>query len=129
MRWWKGAWVLAVLFLALGTVQAADDVSGRWKVAFTPMPGGKQIETSMTLKQEGEKVTGNYVGRDGKETKIEEGAIKNGELTFLVNREIGGNKMTLKFKGKVDKDTIKGKIGVDIMGETREFDWEGKKEK
>jgi hypothetical protein len=44
-----------------------------------------------------------------------------------VTRERDGNKFTIKFKGKVSGDTIKGKSEIDRDGQTQSRDWEAKR--
>jgi hypothetical protein len=53
-------------------------------------------------------------------------------LAFAVDRDIGGNKFTLKFRGKVDGDAIKGEIDMPSFGGdggTRKVDWNAKRVK
>ena len=40
-----------------------------------------------------------------------------------------GNKFTVEYKLKVERDKLKGKAAADGGGEKREFDIEGKREK
>ena len=137
--------LLALLVLAaLAAPARADDkdssdkdskdskakVTGTWKWEFTTQNGDKR-ETTAKLKQEGEKVTGTVSGRQGNDTEIKDGKIdKDGKLTFTVEREFNGNKMTTKYNGKVDGDTIKGKTETTRGdGQSRERDWEAKRAK
>ncbi len=46
-----------------------------------------------------------------------------------MTREREGQKFVIKFKGKVSGDTIKGKMEIDIGGETCDREWEAKREK
>jgi hypothetical protein len=118
------ALVLALVGLA-GMARAEDKGSpnGTWK--WTVNFGGEDRELAVKLKADGEKLTGHFVSPDGKETAIEDGKYKDGEVTFKVTRERDGNKFIIKFKGKVSGDTIKGTIDRD--GETRSRDWEAKR--
>jgi len=99
-----------------------EGISGTWK--WSGSFGGRSIETTAKLKQEGEKVTGVIIGRRG-ETKIEHGTLKDGKLTFSYTRDFQGNSFTSKFSGKPDGDKIVGTIefpGRDGDPQTR--DWE-----
>jgi hypothetical protein len=122
----------AVLILgALATGAQADDkpnATGTWKWSITTQ-GGDTIDFTLKLKQEGDKVTGALTGRMGRETKIENGMVKNGEVSFDVTNERDGQKFTRTYRGKVEGDTIKGKIEFERNGEKRTFDWEAKREK
>ena len=59
------------------------------------------------------------VGRDGKETPIQDAKYKDGDLSFTVVRETNGQKMTIKKTGKVSGDTIKGKTEFERDGQTQ----------
>ena len=74
---------------------AADDAKpeGTWKWAFER--NGEKIETTLKLKAEGDKLTGTITGRDGKESDIEEGSFKDGEVKFQVTRERDGTRYRL----------------------------------
>src|SRR4051794_7063645 len=49
-------------------------------------PGPGRFRT-LKLKQDGDKLTGHLVGREGREIKIEEGKAKGGEVSFQITRE------------------------------------------
>ena len=129
---------LAVLVAFVATARADDDkdkdakakVDGTWKWSFTTQQGETR-ETTAKLKQEGEKVTGTISGRQGNDTEIKDGKIdKDGKLTFSVVREFNGNQMTSKYEGKVEGDTIKGKVVTTRGdGQSRDREWEAKREK
>jgi hypothetical protein len=67
------------------------------------------------------------LGRDGKETPIEEATYKDSQVDFKVTRERDGNKIVTHYTGKVSGDTIKGKREYERNGEKRERDWEAKR--
>jgi hypothetical protein len=111
------AWLIAVaVSLLVGSittpVSAADaSATGTWKWSFTPPNGGQAMETTLKLKQDGEKLTGTVTGRNNTESAIDPGTVKNGEVTFTVTRERNGTKTVMTYKGKLTEDTIKGTIG------------------
>ncbi len=114
----------------VGMARADDkkaDPNGTWK--WTVNFGGQERELAVKLKTDGEKLTGKFVSPDGKESDIEDGKYKDGEVSFKVTRERDGNKFVINFKGKVSGDTLKGKSAVEVGGETRERDWEAKRAK
>jgi hypothetical protein len=100
----------------------AGDPSGTWK--WTVERGGQTREQTLTIKVDGEKVTGTMPGREGAESKIEDGKFKNGELTFKVTREFGDRKVTQKYTAKLVGETLKGKVESERDGQpqTREFE-------
>lgn len=120
--------VVATLFLAgaAATARAADDPSGDW--TFEMMRQDQTVEVPMTLKADGEKLTGT-VGRDERKADIEEGTFKDGEVSFKVTRERNGQSFTINYKGKLEGDTIKGTVEFNFGGETRSREWEAKRVK
>jgi hypothetical protein len=132
MRGFKNFLMLCVTTsLALGfmtaTARAAADPNGTWKWTFTTQ-NGQELSLSVTLKQEGEKLSGKLT-RGDQSTEISDGMFKNDEVAFTVVRERDGQKFTSKYKGKVDADSIKGKIEIELGGEARSFDWNPTREK
>ena len=117
-----------VLMLAAAVSQAADDPSGKWvwTVEFNDM----KREMSVTLKLDGDKLTGTVPGREGAETAIENGSYKDGVVKFDVTRERNGNKRTSKYSGKVEGDKLTGKIEMPGRdNQTRMVDWNATKAK
>ena len=128
----------AVLALGGITVASADEkapsATGTWTWTSPGRNGGAERKMSLTLTQDGEKLTGKLSspGRDGgaaRETEIAEGSVKGADVTFSVTREFNGTKMTSKYSGKLTADTITGKIeSKDREGKDQSRDWTAKKE-
>jgi hypothetical protein len=120
---------LCVAFVGLAGADdtKGGDPSGTWK--WTTERGGKTREQTLTLKVDGDKVTGTMPGRNNAETKIEDGKFKDGELTFKVTREFNGQKMTSKYTAKVSGDTLKGKYETERDGQTQTREFEAKRVK
>ena len=55
--------------------------------------------------------------------------LKDGELTFSADRELKDMKISIGYKLKVEKVTLKGKGEAEVGGEKREFEIVGKREK
>ena len=91
-------------------VAAAQDASpaGKWK--WSVERNGETFESKLELKLDGDKLSGTFTGRDGKETPIAEASFKDGEVKFQITRERDGQSFTIKYSGKVSGDTITGKI-------------------
>lgn len=117
----------ALLVFSATSAQAAADPNGTWKWTFTGQ-GGQEIQLAVTLKQEGEKLTGN-VTRGDQTTEISDGTFKDDEVKFNVERERDGNKFVAKYKGKVEADSLKGTIEFEFGGETRSFEWSATRDK
>jgi hypothetical protein len=122
---------LTASFLALAAMSlpalAADDATGTWKWSATF--NNNTVESTLKLKQEGEKLTGTYIGRNNTESPIEDGTIKGDAVSFKIVREFNGNKFTMKYSGTLSADTIKGKSEFERDGQTMSRDWEAKRQK
>ena len=123
---------LSTCLLLLGSLlltQAEDkkiNPVGTWKWSFTGQ-NGQARETTMKIKMEGDKLTGTVSGRQ-QDTPIDELKVKADEITFHVTREVNGNKFTAKYSGKIDGDTIKGKIKMERDGQETARDLDAKRE-
>ncbi|MFL5245978.1 MAG: hypothetical protein ACJ8FY_28235 [Gemmataceae bacterium] len=122
----------AVFVIVAGLVGAAraDDkasLTGTWK--WTVTNGEQKRDVTLRLKQDGDKLTGAILNRNSRETNIEDGTVKDGEVSFKVTRERNGQKSTSKYTGKVSGDMIKGKIESERDGKAESRDWEAKRQK
>ena len=113
---------------ALSAAAFAADAAGTWKWSFEG-PNG-QMETTLKLALKDGKLAGTYSNQFG-ETAVSNAMLKDGTLTFAVERDLGGNKFTLKFSGKLDGDTIKGEFEAPNFdgGGSRKVEWHAQREK
>jgi len=121
---------IAALSLAIVSFVAttrADDATGTWKWSSTF--NNNTVESSAKLKQDGNKLTGVYIGRNNTESPIEEGMVKDNVVSFKVTREFNGQKRTTKYTGAVKGDTITGKSERERDGQTTSTDWVAKRQK
>jgi len=114
----------------VGTSRADDDkkagATGNWTSTFKNQ-NGDEIASSLKLKQDGEKLTGTLTAF-GSDTDITDGkAEKDNAISFTVNREFNGNKFTIKYKGKLEGDTIKFTSEFERDGEVRKREFEAKR--
>jgi len=126
---WLALLSFGVLVALAPAPARADDkanANGTWKWSFTTQ-NGQTFETTLKLKQDGDKLTGTVTGRNNQETEIKDGKVKDDEVSFKVTRERNGQTFTQTYKGKVSGDTIKGKIEFERNGETQSRDWEAKR--
>ena len=123
--------ILAALVLvcsAAAQVRAAD-ATGTWTWE-TPGRNGNTNKQTLKLKQEGDKLTGTVQGARGSAMEIKNGKIDGNEISFKVTRERNGTTATTTYTGKLEGDTIKGKIESEGRnGQTRSRDWEAKRQK
>jgi hypothetical protein len=109
----------AVLMLALGlsaargAAQAKVDVTGKW--AFNVETSAGAGAPTFTFKQYGEKLTGHYTGTFGEADLT--GTVKGADITFSFTVDAQGNSLKETYTGTVDKDTMKGKLVIEGLGE------------
>jgi uncharacterized protein (DUF2147 family) len=121
--------VAVVCVLAVAGMARAEDKpnpTGTWK--YTAEVNGQSIDVTIKLKLEGDKLTGTVSVLDT-ETKIEDSEYKDGEVSFKVHREMDGNKFTIKYMGKINGDTFKGKRELEREGQTNTREFEAKRSK
>jgi hypothetical protein len=127
------AGLCTAIFLGLMPVLQAADPVGTWTWSTPGRGGGEPRKSTLKLKVEGAKLLGTITnpGRQGGDpmvTEISEGKVKDNEISFDVTREWNGNKVTMKYSGKIEGDTIKGKIESERDGNVRSREWEAKRE-
>jgi hypothetical protein len=106
----KGQWTATRPAAAPSTT---TDVSGAW--AFIVEFGGGGGTPTMTFKQNGEKLTGQYVGQLG-EAPLS-GTVKGAAIEFTINLTIEGNAVSIQYAGTVEKASMKGTVKLGDMGE------------
>jgi hypothetical protein len=122
----SAALVLGFCGLAGAQGEKADPV-GTWKCEYEI--GGQKRMSTLTIKKDGDKLAGTMSWPDQKETKLKDVKLKGGDLTFSAERVVMENKFTVEYKLTINGDKLKGKGAVEVGGEKREFDIEGKREK
>src|SRR4051812_9574549 len=60
----------------------AAPATGTWK--WTIQGPNGEIETTLKLKQDGEKLTGTITGFNGNDSEIQDGSVKDGQVIFKV---------------------------------------------
>ncbi len=123
------SFLTVICTLASAGLVWADDKpnpTGTWK--YSAEVNGQSIEVTIKLKLDGDKLTGTVSALDT-ETKIEDGKFKDDEVSFKVNREVNGNKFTIKYQGKIKGDTFKGKRELERDGQTNTREFEAKRSK
>jgi hypothetical protein len=97
---------LAAAFVLTASAVAAD-ISGNWKWMMQGRNGPVEAHATLALKEG--TLTGTVTGRMG-EAPIGEASFKDNVVHFTVTREFNGNKIVIKYDGKLEGDTITGKI-------------------
>lgn len=116
--------IMTVLIVS-GAVSTAgaqsNNVTGTWKLTVETQAGTGN--PTVTLKQEGEELTGTYKGRLG-EAPLK-GTVKGNEIKFSFKVSGQGGEMLIEYAGTIEADTMKGKVK---LGEFGEGTFSGKKE-
>lgn len=106
--------ILLVLTLFTASLFGAD-VTGKW-TAETEGRNGEKRTQIITLKADGDKLTGTVATGQGAGRDITDGKIKGDEISFTVT---GNNDRKMNYTGKVEGGEIKFK--VEGGQRTREF--------
>lgn len=115
-----------LLILAIGVFAA--DVSGKWTYEQAGRNGGQGRPVTITLKQDGNKLTGSVpgFGRGGDNppppSEIQNGKVEGDKVSFEIVREFNGNKMTSKYSGTLAGDELKLHITTETPNGAREQD-------
>lgn len=100
------------LFGALAILAA--DATGTWNISFET-PNGKR-ETTMDLKQDGEKLTGTMHSQQGGDSPVT-GTAKGDTLTFSITRDFQGQSFKMEYTGKVEGNKISGNVKLGDFGD------------
>lgn len=137
---WLAAFCACALMLTVVAVKAAPqspaNVAGTWTLTMAPPAGGGGGggngggggggrrgggPQTITLKQDGAKVTGSMTGRGGEITF--EGTVSGNDVTWTVKRTMqDGTEISSVYKGTVDGDNMKGTVTSSMANATaRDF--------
>lgn len=121
---------LAIVFVTAGLNAAPAspasqdkpaDVAGTW--ALTVETGQGTGTPSVTLKQDGEKLTGTYSSQIFGEQQVT-GSINGNAITFSFTGAVDGTTFTVIYTGTVANNTMKGKVA---LGDAAEGTFSGTK--
>jgi len=106
---------LAALVGAVASAQSAKvDVTGKW--TFTVQTDAGTGTPTVTLKQEGEKLTGHYSSQLLGEADLA-GSIKGQQFSFSFTANAQGTPLDVKYTGTVEgKDALKGSVDLGGLG-------------
>ena len=114
------------LVLAAAVSALAADPTGTWKWT-TQSPNG-EIATTLKLESKDGKLAGAYSNQFG-DAAISKVSFQEDVLAFEVVREFGGGQFVIKYRGKLEGDTIKGTLeapGPD-GGDPMKLDWNARR--
>ncbi|MGA3015589.1 MAG: hypothetical protein ABSF62_00625 [Bryobacteraceae bacterium] len=122
---------VTTLLLVVAFVAFAADVTGKWTYEMAGRNGGPGRPTTITLKQDGTKLTGSIPammgGRRGgggggdtaappPDQEISNGKVDGNKIYFEVKRTTQNGDMVTKYEGTLDGDSLKLKITRPAMG-------------
>lgn len=104
---------VAASLLSVTAFAASGSPAGTWKWTIQARSGGQGIEQTLKLDLKDGKLTGTLLGAQTSrfqvpDTPIADASFSEGTIKFTVTRELGGNKFTTKYEGRLDGDTIRG---------------------
>ena len=103
----KVCMLLICMFVVAGLALAQAKVDGKWSAE---IPGGRGAQmATLTLKNEGGKLTGSVEGGRGGAIPIEEGTVSGSTVSFKTKQMGRGGEVILKWTGTVSGDEIKFK--------------------
>jgi hypothetical protein len=110
--------------------KAKVDPSGTWQ--WQRSFGDNEMDYTLRLQlHEDGKVTGTYAlvrnGNQSEPTKIDDGKLQDGKVTFHVTRSWNDREFTLAYEGTVSEKQIEGNASMDLGGNSREFEWQAKR--
>ena len=105
---------IAALAAAIAAAQASKvDLTGKW--AFSVQTDVGSGTPAVTFKQDGDKLTGHYVGQLGDVDLT--GSVNGSDFTFSFSSDLQGNKMEVTYKGTIEtKDSLKGTLSIAGLG-------------
>jgi hypothetical protein len=101
---------LAFVSAAFAGQAAKTDITGKW--VFTVETSAGSGTPTVTLKQDGEKLTGHYSSATLGEADLN-GTVKGNDVTFTFNADAQGASVAVTYSGTVDgKDSMKGSVDI-----------------
>jgi hypothetical protein len=109
------AFVLVAAVVAQAGQDKKFDVSGTW--VFEVQTDAGSGTPTVTLKQEGEKLTGHYSSQTLGEADLT-GTVKGSDLQLSFTADVQGNSVPVSYTATVESNTsMKGKISITGLGE------------
>jgi len=105
----------AMLLTVTLTAQSKVDVTGKW--LFNVETGAGGGTPTVTLKQDGEKLTGHYSSQTFGEVDLA-GSVKADKIEFSFSADAQGTALKVVYSGTIEsKDAMKGKVDLGGMAE------------
>lgn len=110
---------VAVLVLSFGSMtgagQAKVDLTGKWVFTVETSVGGGT--PTVTLKQDGENLTGHYSSAQLGEADLV-GTVKGNDMSFAFGVDVQGIHLDVTYSGTIEsKDSMKGTVKLGALGD------------
>jgi len=110
-----GLVALAVASAAWAGQAAKIDVTGEW--VFDVQTAAGSGTPTVTLKQDGEKLTGHYSSGTLGEADLT-GTVKAADIAFTFTADVQGNALPVSYTGTIDSPTtMKGTLSITAVGD------------
>ena len=90
------------------------DVAGNWALSVETQAGTGT--PTLTLRQDGETLTGTYSSQVFGEQKVS-GTVKGSAITFGFTASVEGNTIKVTYTGTVESTSMNGKVSLGDLGE------------
>ena len=113
----KALTLAAISFAFAGALmaQTAVNLTGKW--LFTVQTSAGNGTPTVTLKQEGEKLTGHYSSAQLGEAELT-GTVKGSDLKFTFGTDVQGAHLEVTYTGTIEsKDSLKGTVNLGGLGD------------
>jgi hypothetical protein len=95
--------------------ESKTDVTGKW--TFTVQTDAGSGTPTVTLKQDGEKLTGHYSSANLGEAELT-GTVKGQDIKFSFSADAAGTQLTVTYTGTIEnKDSMKGSVDLGGMAQ------------
>jgi hypothetical protein len=82
-------------------------LAGSWKITIT-LDSGQKLRPTLVVKNDGGKLTGEYLGNSGQKVPAQDLKLQAGELSFSAPDKVEEDRIVFNFVGKLAGETIKG---------------------
>jgi hypothetical protein len=107
--------VISLAFAGVLAAQARVDVTGKWLFTVQTSAGGGT--PTVTLKQDGEKLTGHYSSQQLGEAELT-GTVKGPDIKFTFGADVQGAHLDVTYTGTIEsKDAMKGTVNLGGLGD------------
>jgi len=119
--------LVVTIALVFAFAVMAADATGKWTYEQPGRGGGPARQVTITLKQDGNKLTGSVPGfgrgGDAPPIEIQDGKVDGNNVSFSVKRQTQNGEFVTKYEGTISGDEMKLKTTMDMGNgpQTREF--------